>query len=51
MLIADAKNDRLVVACGEGALDIKELIPEGKQKMKSADYIRGRQIKEGDILR
>ena len=50
VLKADAKNNSLIVACGEGALDIKELIPEGKQKMKSADYIRGRQIKEGDIL-
>ena len=50
VLAADAKNNSLIVACGEGALDVKELIPEGKQKMKSADYIRGRQISEGDIL-
>ena len=50
VLTADAKNNSLIVACGDGALDIKELIPEGKQKMKSADYIRGRQINEGDIL-
>lgn len=50
VICADAKTNSLVVACGEGALDIKELIPEGKQKMKSADYIRGRQIKNGDIL-
>lgn len=50
VLSADAKNNSLVVACADGALDIKELIPQGKQKMNSADYIRGRQIKEGDIL-
>ena len=50
VLKADAKNNSLIVACGEGALDIKELVPEGKQKMKSADYIRGRQISEGDFL-
>ncbi|MBO4423755.1 MAG: methionyl-tRNA formyltransferase, partial [Clostridia bacterium] len=50
VLIADAKDNRLVVACGEKALNITELIPEGKQKMKSADFIRGRQIKAGDIL-
>lgn len=50
VLSADAKQNSLIVACGDGALDIKELIPEGKQKMKSADYIRGRQISEGDIL-
>ncbi len=47
---ADAKSDRLTVACGDGALRIIELIPEGKQKMKSADYIRGRQISVGDVL-
>lgn len=39
------------VACGEGsALDVSEVIPEGKGKMKSADFIRGRKIKAGDIL-
>ena len=50
VISADAKQNSLIVACSDGALDIKELIPEGKQKMKSADYIRGRQISEGDIL-
>ena len=47
---ADAKNNELIAACGDGALNIIELIPEGKQKMKSADYIRGRQISEEDVL-
>ena len=46
----DAKQNSIVVACGEGALELNEIIPEGKQKMTSADYIRGRQIFEGDIL-
>ena len=47
---ADAKRGRLVVACGDKALNIKELIPEGKQKMNAADYIRGRQTECGDVL-
>ncbi len=47
---ADARSNELTVACGEGALRIIELIPEGKQKMSAGDYIRGRQIASGDIL-
>ena len=47
---ADPRSGDLIVACGEGALNIRELIPEGKQKMSSADYIRGRQISETDTL-
>ena len=50
LLSADAKKNELIVACGAGALNVIELIPEGKQKMKSADYIRGRQISVGDVL-
>ncbi len=38
------------VACGEGALKITAVIPEGKGKMSAGDLIRGRKIKLGDIL-
>lgn len=38
------------VACGEGAIDIRELVPEGKGKMKAGDFVRGRKIKTGDLL-
>ncbi len=40
----------ITVACGNGALDILGLLPEGKGRMASADFIRGRKISEGDIL-
>ena len=50
ILSADAKKNELIVACGAGALNVIELIPEGKQKMMCGDYIRGRQISEGDVL-
>ncbi len=40
----------ITVACGEGALLIKEVIPEGKGKMTAGDFVRGRKIKVGDIL-
>ena len=38
------------VACGEGALLIKGVIPEGKGKMSAGDFVRGRKIEIGDIL-
>ena len=37
-------------ARGEGSIVITALVPEGKGKMSSADFIRGRKIAEGDIL-
>ena len=40
----------ILVACGEGALSITAVIPEGKGKMSAGDFIRGRKIQLGDIL-
>lgn len=38
------------VACGEGALLVRGVIPEGKGRMTAGDFIRGRKISLGDIL-
>ncbi len=38
------------VACGEGALKVTSVIPEGKGKMTAGDLIRGRKINIGDVL-
>ncbi len=40
----------ILVACGEGALSITAVIPEGKGKMSAGDFIRGRKISLGDVL-
>ena len=40
----------ITVACGVGALRVTAVIPEGKGRMSAGDFIRGRKIKEGDIL-
>ena len=40
----------ITVACGEGAIDIETVIPQGKGRMGARDYINGRKIKTGDIL-
>ena len=51
VLECDAKGEgRIVVGCGEGVLVITSLIPEGKGKMSSSDFIRGRKINENDML-
>ncbi len=46
----DKGEGSITVACGEGALKITALIPEGKGKMSAGDFIRGRKINKGDIL-
>ncbi len=48
--VDDRKNGGTPVACGEGPLLLTEIVPEGKGKMKAADYVRGRQIQIGEVL-
>jgi len=38
------------VACGEGALKVLSVIPEGKGRMSAGDFVRGRKISKGDKL-
>ncbi len=40
----------ITVACGEGALEVTAVIPEGKGKMTAGDFVRGRKIAVGDKL-
>ena len=40
----------IVVACGEGALSIRTLQPEGKGKMDAAAFLRGRKLSVGEVL-
>lgn len=48
---ADATGDGyFTVACGEGALRVLSVIPEGKGRMTAGDFLRGRKIEVGDIL-
>lgn len=45
-----AGDGRLVVACGEGALDITSLQSEGKKRMNTPDFLRGYRIGAGEVL-
>ena len=40
----------VTVACGQGAVKIYSLIPEGKGKMSAGDFVRGRKIEKGEVL-
>ena len=49
VLVSDPKKG-LVVACGEGALALREVQLVGGKRMKSADLLRGHAIETGTIL-
>ena len=44
-------DDGITVACGKGSVRLTRVLPEGKGRMSSADFIRGRKISVGDILK
>lgn len=48
--IVRADKNGIVVSCGEGALVVTELAPEGKRAMAAADFINGRQVKTGEFF-
>lgn len=43
-------GDVLCVACGEGALRLSEIQPEGGKRMTDSDFLRGRKIPAGTVL-
>jgi methionyl-tRNA formyltransferase len=47
----DLLDDRLAVACGEGAIRILELQRAGKAPMKAADFLRGTPLKAGTCVK
>jgi methionyl-tRNA formyltransferase len=42
------QNDRLLISCSDGFLEITELQLEGKKRMPSSDFLRGQQIGKGE---
>jgi methionyl-tRNA formyltransferase len=43
-------DDRLTVACGDGAIRLLDLQPAGKSAMSAGDYLRGRPVPTGTSL-
>lgn len=48
VLEADASSGRLVIACGEGAIDVVEVQAPGRKAMSARDFLNGYEISEGD---
>lgn len=48
--LSEEGDGEILVACGEGALSLTEVLPEGKGRMSAAAFIRGRKIAPGDLL-
>ena len=48
--ISDKGEGYFTVACGDGALKVTAVIPEGKGRMSAGDFVRGRKISLGDKL-
>ena len=44
-------NEKIEIACAKGSIYIERVLPEGKARMSAADFIRGRNISVGDILK
>ncbi len=45
--ITDTKDGMITVACKHGSIGITGVLPEGKKRMSSGDFIRGKQGLEG----
>lgn len=41
----------IVVRCGDGCLRLTGVLPEGKGRMSAADFVRGRGVSVGDMLK
>ncbi len=48
--LAEDATTGILVACGEGAVCIREVKPAGKRRMTTAEWVRGRGIAVGDRL-
>jgi methionyl-tRNA formyltransferase len=48
--VIEVGRDGIVVACGEGAIALGMVQPEGGRAMSSLDYARGRRVKKGERL-
>ena len=48
--VISLSGGKITVACGEGAISLLTVLPEGKKRMPAADFINGRKISTGEKL-
>lgn len=46
----DKGEGKIIVGCREGSIAFTSVLPEGKGRMRAADFIRGRKIAKGDVF-
>ena len=44
-------EDGITVACGRGSVRLEKVLPEGKSRMNASDFVRGRKVALGDVLK
>lgn len=49
--VVEVQVDHFVVVCGEGALEVWEVQPESRPKMKVKDFLLGHDFKAGEFLK
>lgn len=49
-IISLSDKDGIIVACGEKALKIGEILPAGGKRIKTSDYVRGRKIGANSVF-
>lgn len=49
-VISLPENRRLMIQCGNGALLIERVLPEGKKEMAVSDFLNGVHLSVGDVL-
>jgi methionyl-tRNA formyltransferase len=49
-LVVVADKSRVMVACGQGCVELVSVQPEGKRAMEASDWAMGRGVAEGDVL-
>ena len=48
--IVQVKKDAFLVQTGDGVLEVRELQIPGKKRMDAGAFLRGYQVKEGELL-
>ncbi len=48
--VLSLEDGKITVACGSGSVALLSVLPEGKKRMRSADFINGRKLSVGDVL-
>lgn len=49
--VISLENGKIRILCARGSINVLKVLPEGKGRMSAADFIRGRKISEGEVLK